>query len=235
MKQHLEIHLDSNLLSRFEMAAKLNNETTDMAIETMIRAYISKTFAHEASIYDQSPIQGTPTGTDQYYGKAVARIPKWAKKQDQINHKIIRAYLQLAENGDVFYSELVNRCNDNELHPDVYVPTFSSNFAQMKFDNSNSHGKVFEVSKEGIVSVWGVVADTIMRFKDCFLLHSTDIGYINRNHQRNMGKTKAKGTDHLQFLYLMRCENCDHEYFANGSDIFHKKCPNCQGGANTGK
>ena len=32
-----------------------------------------------------------------------------------------------------------------------------------------------------------------------------------------------------------KCQKCGHEYHANGSDIFQKKCPNCQGGIDTGK
>ena len=49
---------------------------------------------------------------------------------------------------------------------------------------------------------------------------TTETGYINKNNQRNAGKTDMQGTDHGQYLYAMECLNCGHKYFANGSDIY---------------
>ena len=60
---------------------------------------------------------------------------------------------------------------------------------------------------------------------------STRIGFVNRNAQVNMRATDLPGNDHLQKIYVLRCEHCGHEYGANGSDIFQRKCPNCQDGA----
>lgn len=59
---------------------------------------------------------------------------------------------------------------------------------------------------------------------------STEEGYINRNNQRNNGKTGEVGTDHGQWFYEMECLNCHNKYKANGTDIFQRKCPSCQGG-----
>ena len=59
---------------------------------------------------------------------------------------------------------------------------------------------------------------------------STEKGYINKNNQRNNGMTPHEGTDNNQYFYEMECLNCGHKYFANGSDIWQRKCPNCQGG-----
>ena len=59
---------------------------------------------------------------------------------------------------------------------------------------------------------------------------TTDVGYVNKNSQRNNGKTEYKGTDNNQWFYSMECLKCGHKYFANGSDIKIRKCPNCQGG-----
>ncbi len=59
---------------------------------------------------------------------------------------------------------------------------------------------------------------------------STENGYINRNSQRNNGRTEERGTDFGQWFYEMKCLKCDFNYKANGSDIFQRKCPRCQGG-----
>lgn len=58
---------------------------------------------------------------------------------------------------------------------------------------------------------------------------TTTAGYINKNHQLNLGRTELQGTDHCQLFYKMKCKNCGHEYYANGTDIWQRKCPKCPG------
>ena len=59
---------------------------------------------------------------------------------------------------------------------------------------------------------------------------TTRIGYTNRNNQINLGHRGRSGTDHCQLAYKLQCNDCGHEYGANGADIFQRKCPNCQDG-----
>ncbi len=59
---------------------------------------------------------------------------------------------------------------------------------------------------------------------------TTTIGYINKNNQKNIEKTNLPGNHYNQKLYRMECQICKIKYFANGSDIWEKKCPVCQGG-----
>lgn len=60
-------------------------------------------------------------------------------------------------------------------------------------------------------------------------MSTTEVGYINKNNQRNNGRTDIPGTDFGQWFYDMECLECGHKYHANGSNIYEKKCPNCQG------
>ena len=60
---------------------------------------------------------------------------------------------------------------------------------------------------------------------------TTRLGYVNRNGQTNIRATDLPGNDHLQRIYVLSCGRCGHEYGANGSDIFQRKRPHCQGGA----
>lgn len=59
---------------------------------------------------------------------------------------------------------------------------------------------------------------------------TTAPGYVNRNSQTNLRPTGLPGNDHMQYIYVLRCGHCGHEYGSNGSDIFQRKCPRCQGG-----
>lgn len=60
---------------------------------------------------------------------------------------------------------------------------------------------------------------------------TTKPGYENRNRQTVVRPTGLAGTDYGQSVYVLRCRACAHEYGANGSDIFQRRCPRCQGGA----
>ena len=59
-------------------------------------------------------------------------------------------------------------------------------------------------------------------------MSTTEVGYINKNNQRNNGRTDKPGTDFGQWFYEMECLECGYKYHANGSNIYEKKCPNCQ-------
>src|SRR2546430_1481688 len=61
-------------------------------------------------------------------------------------------------------------------------------------------------------------------------LRSTDIGYLNKNEQEVLSRTDCPGTDHGQRVYMLRCRKCGAQYGANGTDIWIRKCPVCQGG-----
>ena len=62
------------------------------------------------------------------------------------------------------------------------------------------------------------------------IMKSTEVGFINKNDQRNNGCTYEDGTDNNQKFYAMECLKCGHNYKANGTDIWERKCPACQGG-----
>lgn len=79
---------------------------------------------------------------------------------------------------------------------------------------------------------WKSVAKEILNNKEggSKKMKTTDTGYINRNGQINLGRTSERGTDHGQWFYKMECQKCGYVYKANGTDIWLRKCPMCQGG-----
>lgn len=59
---------------------------------------------------------------------------------------------------------------------------------------------------------------------------TTRPGAVNRNDQVVVRRTDHRGTDHMQYVYVLRCSKCSLEYGANGTDVWQRKCPRCQGG-----
>ncbi len=59
---------------------------------------------------------------------------------------------------------------------------------------------------------------------------TTASGYRNRNGQVVVRRTELPGNDHLQRIYVLRCEKCSAQYGANGCDIHLRRCPHCDAG-----
>jgi hypothetical protein len=59
---------------------------------------------------------------------------------------------------------------------------------------------------------------------------TTETGFVNPNGQVTIRNTGLAGTDHNQYIYQIACSRCGEIYGTNGSDIFERKCPNCQKG-----
>jgi hypothetical protein len=59
---------------------------------------------------------------------------------------------------------------------------------------------------------------------------TTSPGYVNSRRQQTVRDTGQPGTDHGQRIYVLKCLDCGQKYGANGSDIWDRKCPACQGG-----
>ncbi|MBQ9481091.1 MAG: hypothetical protein IJU84_02885 [Clostridia bacterium] len=160
-KKRITFTIEPNVHEKFTVALMLSGETQKAALEKCVKEYISKTFYKESEKFSTT----TPLSTET--PKAIKRIPRWAKNPDQINHKIIRAYLLLsAENEQVTSYDMERRCLDRNFS-DTYAPTFRNNFAQMKIETPKSTGKVFE-EKNGFVTVWERVAPTLESYREYF-------------------------------------------------------------------
>lgn len=76
--------------------------------------------------------------TKEYFPK-IGRIKKWAEKKDQINNKIISTYLKLSQEKEcISLEELRTSCCEV-----MTTKQFSENYASMKTDAGNAHGRVF--------------------------------------------------------------------------------------------
>lgn len=168
MNKSVTFTVDADVYEKFCIALNLTNEKKDTAVESCMRWYIAKTFEKASQIYNPKTVakQNEDENRD-FYGKAIKRIPVWAVKPNQYNHKIIRSYFKaVATTGHATIDMMERLCGDINT-PELYVPTFKNNYSQMKLDGPKSHGKVFEDDGE-TVRIWDEVEDTLMKYKSSF-------------------------------------------------------------------
>lgn len=168
MVRNITVSIDEDVYEKFCLAMNLTKDSENHAIETCMRWYIAKTFEKASQDYNpKTAAKKTADESNNYYGKAIQRIPVWALKTEQYNHKIIRAYFTAVATTDrASIDEMEHLCSDKNV-PELYVPTFKNNYSQMKLDGSKSHGKVFEDDGEN-VWIWSEVEETLMKYKTSF-------------------------------------------------------------------
>ncbi len=106
-----------------------------------------------------SPTQITSTKKNSIEINKVSRKLKlWAKRPNQINSKILNAFLKLERSG-------ISVITENNLRNELLEEkTFESNFAQMKIIAEKNHGKVFEQYGENIV-LWPPIVPNVREYE----------------------------------------------------------------------
>ena len=167
MSKKVSFFIDEDVYEKFLLAMDISKESEEEAIEMCMRWYIAKTFEKASHEYKPKKLSKSAEGVNDYYGKALGRIPIWALKPEQYNHKIIRAYFTALDiAGSATISMIEQLCSEKD-YPQLYVPTFKNNYSQMKIDGAKSHGKVFEDDGEN-VWLWSEIEDTLLKYKSSF-------------------------------------------------------------------
>ena len=176
MKKDVTFNIDSDVYKKYCLALSLTREEENKAIETYMRTYIAKSFEKISQEYN--PKTPKPISSGDFFGKAEQRIPIWALKPDQYNHKIIRAYFTAVDvTGEATIAIMERLCSDKS-HPELFVPTFKNNYSQMKIDGAKSHGKIFEDNGDK-VWIWSEVETTLMKYKSSFYNEETKHGRLD--------------------------------------------------------
>lgn len=106
--------VDVDVYEKFCIALNLTNETQDVEAESCMRWYIAKNFEKASQAYNPKTIARQNEDTNRgFYGKANQRIPVWAVKPNQFNHKIIRAYFKaVAATGHATIDMMERLCSE---------------------------------------------------------------------------------------------------------------------------
>lgn len=166
MEKNVSFLIDSDVYEKFCVALQLTHEEENAAMDNCMRWYIAEAFHRASRDCHPRKINKSCENKD-YYGKAIQRIPVWSMRTNQYNHKIIRAYFEAVDiAGEATLTMMERLCSDKD-HPELYVPTFKNNYAQMKIDGPKSHGKVFEDDGES-VWIWSEVEPVLQQYKNSF-------------------------------------------------------------------
>lgn len=100
-----------------------------------------------------------PAGNNelQEVSKVSRRLKLWAKRPEQMNTKILKAFLALSIDGQQPVTE-------SQLKAEVGEANFDINFVQMKNIAEKNHGKVFEVTGDK-VTIWPPVSAAVEEFR----------------------------------------------------------------------
>ncbi|HBP64618.1 MAG TPA: hypothetical protein DD730_10155 [Desulfosporosinus sp.] len=167
----LSFNIDVDLAEKFELALILNKENSEDVITRLMIQYVSDSFSKASKAFTVQPTVRSNYLSDEdvNYAKANRKIPIWALKPQQNNHRILKAFFELEEEiGFVSIDELAKKCSNPTDYPYTFSSDFKGNFAQMKTDASNSHGKVFVVNDD-IVEVWDEIKEVLMESKPLFI------------------------------------------------------------------
>ena len=169
MRKNISFAVDSDVYEKFNMALNLSGDTSEEAVDVCLRWYIAQAFGNASKEYTSRVVKQNDSGSKDFYGKALQRIPMWAMKASQYNHKIIKAFFMAIDiAGEATLPMMERLCSDKE-RPDLFVPTFRNNYSQMKLDGPISLGKVFEDDGDR-VWICDEAEETLMKYKESFYI-----------------------------------------------------------------
>ena len=93
--------------------------------------------------------------------KVKNRVPRWIKKPDQYNAKILNTFMALSNNNQYSIPVSTLKTSTLDKYHDLDYSKFLTNYNQMKIIAKRNHGKVFD-EKDDEVTLWEPVAEFIV-------------------------------------------------------------------------
>lgn len=105
---------------------------------------------------------------DYFYKKALNKIPMWAQKPYQDNHKIIRAYFKAYHRFDEPPTKnMMQEICSNYEDQSCYVNNFQATYSSLKADGPNTNGKLF-IDDGTYVQIWEEIEDVLLKYEKYF-------------------------------------------------------------------
>lgn len=158
----INFELPDELYKKFNAALVLVEREENEVLVDLVKSYIETLFPQQNSIHS---VVTPPVRREE--NKVENRLPLWAKRPGQLNHKILQTYFLCEEN------EIADKNRMREFFVLCNHGTewqFDNNFASMCTNEGQSHGKVFEC--DGLfVSLAPEIKTLALKYRDNFIEH----------------------------------------------------------------
>lgn len=173
-KKSLTFTVSQKVADMFSLATALTGKDENEVFEELVRRYATETLQRMNAESCEPPkesdfIAPTPTNYNSYYAptcKAEKKVPLWARRLNQINAQIIRAYFYTEQNG--IASRRKMREFFLQANPDKSLAQFECNLSSMCTDKSNAHGHIFDCYGDE-VHIAGVAQNVLLAHKQMFI------------------------------------------------------------------
>jgi len=153
--------LQKQLESAVYLVAKSgqSEESQREAVAELIRATITLTELSLAYVHSESEDErASSVSKSKEINKVTRRLKLWANRPQQINSRILTAYLTL-ERARV--SPITEQALNEEVGGEL---TFATNFLQMRISAERNHGKVFDQDGDR-VTLWSSVEPAVREYE----------------------------------------------------------------------
>lgn len=173
-KKSLTFTVPKKVADMFSLATSLTEKDENEVFEELVRRYATETLQRMNTEPCQPPQESDfftpkPVSYMSYYAptcKAEKKVPLWARRLNQINAQIIRAYFYTEQNGIASRKKM--REFFLQANPDKSLAQFECNLSSMCTDKSNAHGHIFDCCGDE-VHIANVAQNVLLAHKQMFM------------------------------------------------------------------
>ena len=173
-KKSLTFTVSKKVADMFSLATALMDKDENEVFEELAKRYATEVLQRMNAEPCESPKESDfitlpPTSYSAYNEpscKAEKKVPLWARRLNQINAQIIRAYFHTEQNG--IASRRKMREFFLQANPDKSIAQFECNLSSMCTDKSNAHGHIFDCYGDE-VHIASVAQNVLLAHKQMFM------------------------------------------------------------------
>ena len=173
-KKSLTFTVSKKVADMFSLATALMDKDENEVFEELAKRYATEVLQRMNAEPCEPPKESDfitlpPTSYSAYNEpscKAEKKVPLWARRLNQINAQIIRAYFYTEQNG--IASRRKMREFFLQANPDKSIAQFECNLSSMCTDKSNAHGHIFDCYGDE-VHIASVAQNVLLAHKQMFI------------------------------------------------------------------
>lgn len=158
-----KITINEDIYRRFAAACILTGETQEDVICKKIDEFIAAAFTNELSGLALPAQAVTKSANPQ--SKVLTRIPLWARRPDQHNHRILKTFFVLERDGMTTRDRMKDFFLENSYGT---AWQFDNNFNSMRTNEGKSHGHVFTCVND-LVTLSEEASSIAYKYRDYFI------------------------------------------------------------------